>query len=444
MRFRSCYLAAAILSLLATAAPAQDQAVPAPVTPAAPDSPPALPYIPADLGLTQHAWENPQAGKAPNQKGPGYLRYTWTPESIFPLRIRDGVITSIRLPETEVVQEVFLGDRNQFEAKIARTNLIMLRPKAIGVDGNLTAVTRSGNIYTFWLKSEGNDAQYITDVTVDVVLGEMGMSPVTSHSESFGGTASGFSQDGVDTATKDYLRAINFDPSKVVHDLEIYLPDEESASLAPERVFRDQAFTYLDFGEKAGAMNEWPTVLLVVQGVEEPVPFRTIGDRNQMIVVEAIGDLSLRNGQKVVCIKRKAESSTETAAAPIYTTPGQSRLTSAPATQSLPQPAPIPAPASMAPGFSPPSAPIAARFMLDLAGGFTEADLNGQWQGLAQSYPELKALRPNFVKAATIGAPDSRYPMRLLAGPVGDIASATRLCETLAEAGIACSLLREP
>src|SRR3546814_1432581 len=43
---------------------------------------------------------------------------------------------------------------------------------------------------------------------------------------------------------------------------------------------------------------------LVVQGVETPVNVRTAGPNGRMLVVEGIGDIVLRNGLKIVCIKR--------------------------------------------------------------------------------------------------------------------------------------------
>src|SRR3546814_13158928 len=43
---------------------------------------------------------------------------------------------------------------------------------------------------------------------------------------------------------------------------------------------------------------------LVVQGVEPPVNVRTAGPNGRMLVVEGIGDIVLRNGLKIVCIKR--------------------------------------------------------------------------------------------------------------------------------------------
>src|SRR3546814_507768 len=92
--------------------------------------------------------------------------------------------------------------------------------------------------------------------------------------------------------------------SSDLHDLGIFVPEGHSAGVAPERVFRDGQFTYIDYGANADALNEWPVASLVVQGVETPVNVRTAGPNGRMLVVEGIGDIVLRNGLKIVCIKR--------------------------------------------------------------------------------------------------------------------------------------------
>src|SRR3546814_3375141 len=87
--------------------------------------------------------------------------------------------------------------------------------------------------------------------------------------------------------------------SSDLHDLGIFVPEGHSAGVAPERVFRDGQFTYIDYGANADALNEWPVASLVVQGVETPVNVRTAGPNGRMLVVEGIGNIVLRNGLKI-------------------------------------------------------------------------------------------------------------------------------------------------
>lgn len=50
-------------------------------------------------------------------------------------------------------------------------------------------------------------------------------------------------------------------------------------------------------------MTQRPIVTLIVERVEVPVGFRTKGPNNRLIIVEAIGDMVLRNGKRIVCLK---------------------------------------------------------------------------------------------------------------------------------------------
>jgi hypothetical protein len=96
-------------------------------------------------------------------------------------------------------------------------------------------------------------------------------------------------------------------PEEFKFDIEIYVPNPNDISIAPERVWHDNIFTYIDFGPKALAMLERPIVNLIIQGSESPVGFRTRGPNGRLIVVEAVGDMVLRNGEKVVCLKLRRD-----------------------------------------------------------------------------------------------------------------------------------------
>jgi hypothetical protein len=46
-------------------------------------------------------------------------------------------------------------------------------------------------------------------------------------------------------------------------------------------------------------------VSLLVEGGESPVGFRTDGEDGRLLIVEAVGDMVLRSGQRIVCIKKR-------------------------------------------------------------------------------------------------------------------------------------------
>ena len=98
---------------------------------------------------------------------------------------------------------------------------------------------------------------------------------------------------------------MKIDPSEFRFDLDIFVPNPDDYVIAPERVWRDRIFTYIDFGDKVISMTQRPVVSLLVEGGESPVGFRTDGEDGRLIIVEAVGDMVLRSGQRIVCIKKR-------------------------------------------------------------------------------------------------------------------------------------------
>ena len=56
---------------------------------------------------------------------------------------------------------------------------------------------------------------------------------------------------------------------------------------------------------KALNMTQRPIVTMIVERSEVPVGFRTKGPNNRLIIVEGIGDMVLRNGKRIVCLKMR-------------------------------------------------------------------------------------------------------------------------------------------
>ena len=54
-------------------------------------------------------------------------------------------------------------------------------------------------------------------------------------------------------------------------------------------------------------MTQRPIVNLIVQDSEVPVGSRTRGPHSRLLVVEGVGDMVLRNGQRIVCLKMRRD-----------------------------------------------------------------------------------------------------------------------------------------
>jgi ComB9 competence protein len=291
-------------------------------------SPMNLDYIGMSaLGMTQKAWLDPLQHMGEGQTKPAYSKYYWKPDLVLPIRVRRGMITLINFPEWELIEEVYIGDYATFDGKIVAPNAVLLYPKTgahVGVDTNLMVFGRSGNRYVFYLRSEGINTDKLTHSVIDIeILPESGGVPkdvlAKAKGSKGGSVSSGFgsmarspldpvSSTNIRKNMQDtWLQEIPVDPEKFRFDLEIYVPNPEDAEIAPERVWRDEIFTYIDLGKKSLTMIQRPIVNLLVQGSEVPVGFRTKGPHGRLIVVEAVGDMVMRNGARIVCIKMRKD-----------------------------------------------------------------------------------------------------------------------------------------
>ncbi|MDR2902232.1 MAG: TrbG/VirB9 family P-type conjugative transfer protein, partial [Lactobacillales bacterium] len=285
------------------------------------------------LGMQQKAWNDPMAHLGEGQTKPGYSKYNWTPDVVLPIRLREGMMTLINLPVWELIEKVHIGSPESFGGEIAAPNslLVYADPSYIGVDSNMIIFGRSGNRYVFYLRSETYNTDKITQSVVDVTVGKKytptdaggslgnfnGATATAVGSTSAGAPSwAGRGQNpqvGLNTAStgpKDWLKNIPVDPEKFRFDVEMYLPDPSAVDIAPDNVWRDEIFTYIDLGPKALTMTQRPIVNLIVQESEVPVGFRTRGENSRLIVVEAVGDLVLRNGKKIICLKLRRDPTT--------------------------------------------------------------------------------------------------------------------------------------
>lgn len=264
----------------------------------------------------QDAWDNPTANMAAGSTKPGYAQLSWTTGSVLPIKLRNGMVTMVSLPNGEQIADAVIGNQGLFTIEANqgdRTMIISPTASNQGSDTNLIVTGKSGNKYIFYLRSEPSNSSEITYSQVEVVLdGNTALPGATSANDATSGASSIFKKAAKTTSTvgadgEDYgwIKSMKIDPSEFRFDLDIFVPNPDDYVIAPERVWRDRIFTYIDFGDKVIAMTQRPVVSLLVEGGESPVGFRTDGDDGRLLIVEAVGDMVLRSGQRIVCIKKR-------------------------------------------------------------------------------------------------------------------------------------------
>lgn len=276
------------------------------------------------LGMMQSAWKDPLQHMGEGQSRPGYTKYYWTPELVLPVRVREGMYTLINFPSWEVIENVYLGDGQSFTAEIQGPSSLMVYPEAsqfVGVDTNMIVFGRSGNKYVFYVQSETVNTDRITNAIIDIEVvkkkqGADGSGFINGsgngHINANDYSPNGSSADATFTRNlqkEDWIEKIPVDPTKFRFDIEVYIPNPDDIIIAPERVWRDNIFTYIDLGEKALTAVQRPIITLIVERSETPVGFRSAGPNNRLIIVEGMGDMVMRSGKRIVCLKlRRADS----------------------------------------------------------------------------------------------------------------------------------------
>ncbi len=276
------------------------------------------------LGMIQSAWQDPLQNLGEGQSKPAYSKYYWSPDLVLPIRLREAMMTLVNFPEWELIENIYIGDTNSFDGQISGPNTLLLYPRAgtnVGVDSNIIVFGRSGNKYVFYVKSEGVNTERLTNSIIDIdvvdgagasggsprsgvgILGSSGSGHINANNYYNNGKKSVDSTFTKRFLKEDWLKSIPLDPTKFRFDIEIYVPNPDDVVIAPERVWRDDIFTYIDLGEKALNMVQRPIVTLIVERVETPVGFRTKGPNNRLIIVEGVGDMVMRNGKRMVCLK---------------------------------------------------------------------------------------------------------------------------------------------
>ncbi|MBK1666937.1 hypothetical protein CKO28_02625 [Rhodovibrio sodomensis] len=296
------------------------------------------------LGLTQDAWANPIDNMSNGQVAPGVVRFRWSPELVMPVRLRESMVTMVTLPEWETVADVILGENYYFEAMIVRENTIALRAAASGVDTSATIIGGSGNAYNLYLRAESTATKQLTDVSVFIDAApasprhgwfrsqgglngalpramDGGQNTPTDGAPRLPGPPKGSAEGQGEIAAPDTSPAPEGTKpaSPLGADIagsKFYIPKHEmrfvhkmfevsdgDRAIAPELVYTNGRFTFLHYGDKAATID-LPVVYRVVDGVETLVNTRIIGDQNEVLVVEALGDFVLRSGRRIVCVLR--------------------------------------------------------------------------------------------------------------------------------------------
>lgn len=254
--------------------------------------------ISTETATIQQAWDS-----APD--GAGVAEYRDCGACVYRVRTRELMVTTIILPNDRKISQVDAGDPVGFEIQSRAGNMIVVRPRTIGIDTNMNVYTDKG-VMSFYLRAEGFDSGHIPDLVVRIespapLSGPPAERATSNASITPGGNSKAF--EGLDPAKVKKLKGLGagsqeFDPAKLRGWGQYTL--KGAKALRPETVFRDDHFTYVHFGDRWRDI-ELPVAFVVIDGIDETVNTRVQG---QMLIVESTAVMiSLKSGEQYLCIE---------------------------------------------------------------------------------------------------------------------------------------------
>lgn len=237
---------------------------------------------------------------------------------IYNVRLRYAMTTTFVFGDDEIAH-IILGDEVGFNAKILGdkkyqiSNILMLKPLQIGVDSNLTIIGKSGKIYTFYIFSTTFTNRKNPAISVFV------KSP--NYLSNFKGNQYPITEKKFIKEESDF-RKVNYQ-AKVFDDEKFLKIGDEVNHLYIEKkkiikgykqspknsktimvleIFNDGDFTYFKF-DRSNAKSKFPVAYKVVDGYDNPVNSKIVGD---YLVAEDISDKwTLWLGDEYICIRKE-------------------------------------------------------------------------------------------------------------------------------------------
>lgn len=242
------------------------------------------------------------------------------------IRLRYAMTTTFIFANDEIAY-IVLGDEVGFSTKILGdsknqvSNIVLVKPLQMGVDTNLTIIGKSGKIYTFYLfsttftngrnpaisvfVSSRNYFQNAKSKTAQNknVKNQVKATYKKKKLEDFRSIdyQARVIDDGKFLKIGDPVNHLYIEKKRVVkgYRQKPKAHSKEAKKIMAIEIFNDDDFTYFKFN-RANAKSKFPAVYKVVDGYDNPINTRVVGD---YLIAEDVSDRwTLRIGEEWVCI----------------------------------------------------------------------------------------------------------------------------------------------
>ncbi len=244
----------------------------------------------------------------------------------YKIRLRYAMATLLFF--SKPISDFVLGDKVGFDAKILESNdrILLIKPLQIGVDSNISVIDNEGKIFSFYVFSTTftgskhpnlqvfiEDKNYYSNAFMKPQNKENTLENTPKNNNKPLKEEKKETKEEEETITigdnTNAMKIVKKDIQKGYRALKssqrkwycLWICSKKSKlSLMPEEIFNDKQFTYFKFDKKL-ALSKFPVIYKVVDGYDNPVNTRIVGD--YIIAEDVSAKWTLRLGKDYLCIR---------------------------------------------------------------------------------------------------------------------------------------------
>ncbi|MGL2754447.1 TrbG/VirB9 family P-type conjugative transfer protein [Helicobacter pylori] len=256
----------------------------------------------------------------------------------YKIRLRYAMATLLFF--SKPISDFVLGDKVGFDAKILESNdrILLIKPLQIGVDSNISVIDSEGKIFSFYVFSTTFTSSKHPNLQVFIedknYYSNAFLKPQKENKEKENKEKENKEDTLENAPTNNKPLKEEKEETKEKEEETITIGDSTNAmkiikkdiqkgykalkssqrkwyclwacskksklSLMPEEIFNDKQFTYFKF-DKRLALSKFPVIYKVVDGYDNPVNTRIVGD--YIIAEDVSAKWTLRLGKDYLCIR---------------------------------------------------------------------------------------------------------------------------------------------
>ncbi|GAA6796550.1 hypothetical protein BTM418_09750 [Helicobacter pylori] len=272
-----------------------------------------------DLNAIQGSFFDKNRSKMSNTLNVDYFQ-----GQTYKIRLRYAMATLLFF--SKPISDFVLGDKVGFDAKILESNdrILLIKPLQIGVDSNISVIDNEGKVFSFYVFSTTftsskhpnlqvfiEDKNYYSNAFMKPQNKENTFEKALTNNKPLKEEKEETKEEETITIgdNTNAMKIVKKDIQKGYRALKSsqrkwyclgICSKKSKLSLMPEEIFNDKQFTYFKFDKKL-ALSKFPVIYKVVDGYDNPVNTRIVGD--YIIAEDVSAKWTLRLGKDYLCIR---------------------------------------------------------------------------------------------------------------------------------------------